>query len=267
MNWFKTPWIRLAEHTEHIDEALKDNMDTKTACEEIRRLVTLANIYIQSRLNLANGTLLRQVARYITHLMDVFGCVGFGDPLGFPSHTSDQGVDKEQVVLPFLEVIATLREEIRSKAKELKNKDLFELGDRIRDDILPNLGVRMEDYETESGTKSRLKLVDRETLMREREERLRVEETKRKEKEAKKVAQASKVVTPPVAPSLLFRHQMDKYSQWDHNGVPTHDTQGNELTKSAIKKLLKIYQTQEKKYNDYLKSQSASGDNVQSNQW
>lgn len=37
-------------------------------------------------------------------------------------------------------------------------------------------------------------------------------------------------------------------------GVPTHDQEGKELTKSQLKKLNKQYDVQEKKYNEYLKS-------------
>lgn len=38
-------------------------------------------------------------------------------------------------------------------------------------------------------------------------------------------------------------------------GMPTHDQTGKELTKSQLKKLTKMYEAQEKKYNEYLKSQ------------
>lgn len=38
-------------------------------------------------------------------------------------------------------------------------------------------------------------------------------------------------------------------------GMPTHDAKGEELSKGQLKKLQKLYQAQEKKYNDYLKSQ------------
>ena len=43
--------------------------------------------------------------------------------------------------------------------------------DSIRDEVLPNLGVRLEDHE---GQPPVIKLVDRETLLKEREEKLRV---------------------------------------------------------------------------------------------
>lgn len=35
-------------------------------------------------------------------------------------------------------------------------------------------------------------------------------------------------------------------------GFPTHDTEGKELSKGQIKKLKKLYETQEKLYKEYL---------------
>ena len=48
---------------------------------------------------------------------------------------------------------------------------MLQLCDSIRDEVLPNLGVRLEDHE---GQPPVIKLVDRETLLKEREEKLRV---------------------------------------------------------------------------------------------
>lgn len=35
-------------------------------------------------------------------------------------------------------------------------------------------------------------------------------------------------------------------------GIPTHDAEGNELSKGQVKKLQKLWQAQEKKYSEYL---------------
>ena len=40
-------------------------------------------------------------------------------------------------------------------------------------------------------------------------------------------------------------------------GIPTHDADGKELTKTQLKKLDKQFKQQEKKYNDYMKKQGA----------
>lgn len=37
-------------------------------------------------------------------------------------------------------------------------------------------------------------------------------------------------------------------------GLPTHDHEGKEISKGLIKKLQKLQQAQEKKYNEYLAS-------------
>ncbi|CAG5133259.1 unnamed protein product, partial [Candidula unifasciata] len=65
---------------------------------------------------------------------------------------------------------------------------------------------------------------------------------------------AAKEAQKRIPPSELFRKETDKYSVFDERGIPTHDASGQELTKSALKKLVKLYEAQEKKYKEYLKS-------------
>ena len=50
-------------------------------------------------------------------------------------------------------------------------KSVLQVCDTLRDDVLPNMGVRLEDKE---GKLPVIKLVDRDTLMKEREEKLKV---------------------------------------------------------------------------------------------
>ena len=50
-------------------------------------------------------------------------------------------------------------------------KETLALCDRLRDDILPELGVRLEDRE---GGAALIKLEDREVLLKERQEKLQV---------------------------------------------------------------------------------------------
>ena len=48
--------------------------------------------------------------------------------------------------------------------------------------------------------------------------------------------------------------ETDKYSAIDEKGMPTLDKEGKEVSKGQIKKLQKLYQAQEKVYNDFLQS-------------
>ena len=44
--------------------------------------------------------------------------------------------------------------------------------------------------------------------------------------------------------------------------MPTHDAEEKELSKTQLKKLTKLYEAQEKKYNDYMKSLQQDGANA-----
>ncbi|GAA56232.1 cysteinyl-tRNA synthetase [Clonorchis sinensis] len=59
-------------------------------------------------------------------------------------------------------------------------------------------------------------------------------------------------------PSEFFRNQVDKYSAFDDKGIPTHDLNGNELSKSQLKKLKKVYDAQVKRHEAFVKSKSVT---------
>ena len=87
-----------------------------------------------------------------------------------------------------------------------------------------------------------IKLVDKEELRKEREEKLALEEKKRLEKEAKKAkaaAEAAKALEEAkIPPEEMFRKEIDKYSAWDDKGVPTHLADAKEVPK--VQKCLSI---------------------------
>jgi cysteinyl-tRNA synthetase len=95
----------------------------------------------------------------------------------------------------------------------------------------------------------------KEKELRERQEKER-EAEKLKQKEELLKLQQEKDAAKKIPPSEIFKRagEAEKYSQFDSQGIPTHDAEGAPLTKSAVKKLQKLYQAQEKKYNEYLKN-------------
>ena len=86
--------------------------------------------------------------------------------------------------MPYLEALSTFRDDVRRDARGLKAVSILQACDRIRDEVLPNLGVRLEDKPEPQPTV--IKLVDKDELIRERENKLKQEEAKRLEKEKKK---------------------------------------------------------------------------------
>jgi cysteinyl-tRNA synthetase len=91
--------------------------------------------------------------------------------------------------MPYLSALATFRENIRNMARTAKNSDILKECDVIRDDVLPKLGVRLEDR----ANQTTLKLEDPEVLEKERLEKIQKELEKKQQKEnARLQAEANK---------------------------------------------------------------------------
>lgn len=63
---------RLLDTKEKVHLALCDNIDTRTALDVLRDLVTGANIYLKER-KPANQVLLYDLSAYVTKMLEVFG--------------------------------------------------------------------------------------------------------------------------------------------------------------------------------------------------
>ncbi|XP_070507049.1 cysteine--tRNA ligase, cytoplasmic [Chironomus tepperi] len=240
-----------------VHAALCDNIDTKSALDSIRELISHANIYIRDIQSAVNVQLLEEIAIYITELLQIFGAISNKNKkfIGFPAKTADgESENKEEILIPYLSALADFRKVVRESALEVKATKILQLCDELRDEILPNLSVRLEDKEG----KSVIKLVDRETLMKEKEEKKKREEQKKAEQLAKAEAQRLKdkerEEQRKINPKDMFKSQTDKYSAFDEEGLPTHDNEGKEISKGQQKKLKKLQQQQEVKYSEYLKS-------------
>ncbi|MED6294779.1 Cysteine--tRNA ligase, cytoplasmic, partial [Characodon lateralis] len=237
-----------------VHQALCDNVDTRTAVEEMRVLVSHSNSYVAGRKSSKlrpNRLLLKSIATYLTNMLKIFGAIEGSDPIGFP--VGGQTVDLESTVMPYLAVLSDFRENVRKIAREQKVTPLLQLCDVIRDDTLPELGVRLEDHE---GQPTVVKLVDKETLLKEKEEKKKMEEEKKRKKEEaarkKQEQEMAKLAKMKIPPCQMFRSEPDKYSRFDETGFPTHDAEGKELSKGQAKKLRKLYEAQEKLHNEYL---------------
>lgn len=200
---------------------------------------------------------------YITKILRIFGVIPSSEINAFGWKTTTGGqsgeINEEDIVMPFLDVLSEFREKVRSTARTIENpaikSAILKECDLIRDEKLPVLGVRLEDHE---GSATVIKYVGKEVMMRERELKEKLEKEREAEKLRKKEelarAQQEKDAQRRIPPWELFRNgpDKDKYSQFDENGIPTHDKEGNPIPKSQLKKLQKLHMAQAKKYEDYL---------------
>ncbi|EGD82565.1 cysteinyl-tRNA synthetase [Salpingoeca rosetta] len=236
---------------QHIHNALCDSIDTPLVMQLSKQLITAVNVYIKEKEaagSAPQAALLRQIGRYFTELLALFGVVETPEEIGF--HAAGAQGSMEDAVLPQLLAFAHTREAVRQTALTKKDKAVLKMCDEIRDDELPNVGVRLEDKEQGPV----VKLVDREILMQERERELAI----KREKERKKAEAAAKRAKEEeekrekakMRPQDMFKNN-PAYSQFNERGVPTHDKDGEPLPKSALKKLEKQWKAQDKLHKKY----------------
>lgn len=119
--------------------------------------------------------------------------------------------------------------------------------DEFRDSALPPLGVQLED----DATTLPFKFIDPEEWRKEEEKKKKIKIQKlRKQLAAKEreIAKWEKAATPPAS---LFDDKT-KYSDFDSEGKPTTDQEGNALPKSTLKRIAKLFSAQDKLHKQYL---------------
>jgi cysteinyl-tRNA synthetase len=118
--------------------------------------------------------------------------------------------------MPYVEILANFRGKVRSCARILKANDILRECDRLRDDVLPNIGIQLEDSNEEV---CKVKMVNREELLKEKEAKKKLELEKVMEKEKRKAeaaaAAAAKEAQRKIRPYDMFKLEKDKYSQFD----------------------------------------------------
>lgn len=161
----------LQQTQQSVHEALLDSFDTPLVLRSLINLCNTTTSYLKSKSWTSsvrpNVTVLRRIGEYMTRILTIFGVISRSgsDEIGFPLSTND-GFNPETVVLPVAKALAQFRDSVRQIARENKTVSLLQLCDALRDEILPELGIRIEDGE---GSSSAVKLVDKEELMREKQ--------------------------------------------------------------------------------------------------
>jgi cysteinyl-tRNA synthetase len=207
-----------------VHAALCDNIDTPTAVIALQDLVSAANVYMTAKARggagRPNADVLEKVAGYVTRIMRTFGCVpdDVDTEIGWDAK-SEAGANKEEVLMPFVRVLSGYRDGVRELARGKKDHaEILALSDRLRDDVLPGLGVVVDDRDD---GKALVKLVDPESLLKEREEKARVLAEKQKKaaenKAAEEAKRAAKLAKGERKPEELFKDEnsLKLYSKWD----------------------------------------------------
>lgn len=257
-----------------VHECLLDNFNTKDAMMALLRVINEANAYLRIP-NVKPSTLtLQAIAVYVTQILKVFGVVNGADDFGFGSGgggATGNGNGEDTVdgtgSESYIGAMVTFRESVRSAALESAKgggdakavlQSILQICDELRDDVLPALGVRLEDRPT--GTMWNLE--DPGVMLREMAEKSAKEKEiqigKLEKQLVARVKELDKVLSSMIKPEDLFR--TDEYSEWDVDGAPITLANGDAVSGGQIKKKKKAIEKQAKAYQDVMEK---SGDNPQ----
>ncbi|KAF9110966.1 hypothetical protein BGX27_005566 [Mortierella sp. AM989] len=249
----------LKEKQNAVHAALCDSINTPNAMSELLALVSRTNVYIKDAGKNLNVEVVNKVAQYVSKMLRTFGLDGVvSDSIGFSgAEGGAAGVSVEDVAMPYLQVLSTFRDTIRSYAREGRStQEMLALSDKLRDEDLERLGVSLDDRED---GKALIKFIPAEELAAQRQAKIQqaAEKVARKEEaaRAKEAARLAKLEKGKVSHLEMFRQSASaaEYGSFeDETGIPLTDKEGQELPKSRKKKLAKEWEVQKKLHEDYL---------------
>lgn len=236
-----------------------DNLSTPQVLKTLGDIVTSTNTYIKS---IGSGLKIEpviEVCKYVTKILDIIGFQTRPDGLGWLSGSvegeSSANGSLEDTVMPYVKVLSTFRDEVRSMAiKKVDNIEYLKLTDSIRDHDLLNLNIALDDR---NGQNSLVKFLSDEEkaemikFMQEKEAREEAKRLKKLEQQRQKeLKEQERKAKASVSPLEMFKN-IELYSAWDEQGLPTKDKEGNDVTKSMTKKLKKQWDQQKKLHEEY----------------
>ncbi|CAI5757104.1 unnamed protein product [Candida verbasci] len=246
----------LAKAQDEVNEAFCDNLSSTQAIRTLLELVSKANNYIQSTARSEiRIEVLTAITNYIVKILNVLGFETRADGLGWSHDSTSSVANEEEVILPYVKLLSQFRDSVRKLAINKSDySEILKTSDLLRSELI-NLNISLDDKPDGTALIKYLNNQEKQQLIEQQELKLKQQE----EKEAKKKAQqeekakkeAERLEMMKIPPNELFKN--DLYKEWDENGIPTIEANGEEVSKSMKKKLTKQYQQQEKLYQEYLK--------------
>ncbi|KAL6077880.1 cysteinyl-tRNA synthetase [Balamuthia mandrillaris] len=258
---------KLLSTQEAVHAAFLNNFDTPKALRKLFDIVRETNIYINRKTGTSastsnntpiRGLLVRKIAAYVAKILNVIGIqfpeYGFGAASSSASSSGGSSeVDKQtetRLIKPYLDILATLRQQIRDLAiKGAPASEFLKLTDHLRDEIMPNYGIRLEDEGSHLWTAVPAELLKQE-LQRKKENTAKqlLEKTKRRIVAlTRDIENWQSYSVPPED------YGKDKYSEFDAEGLPVKEIGGKEVSKKLQKLFPKSKKKHEENHKKYLK--------------
>lgn len=243
--------------------SLCDNLSTPFAVRHLMDLVNSSNIYLNEVGQELRIDLLIQIVKYLTKMLKVFGFDIRSDGLGWdvPSGESnvEGGVSREEIGMPFVKSLSKFRDIVRETSIARGDYNiLLEACDKLRDEDLLDLGVALDDRSDGQGALIKfLNANEKEELLKQmREKEAQLEAKRLKKEQQQKAAEEKERLRKEkagISPVEMFKlgEYSTQFSEWDAEGLPTKTVDGEEVSKSAKKKLVKLQTAQKKLYDEF----------------
>ena len=202
--------------------------------------------------------LIYTVGKYISDILKCLGLVYNTDFVDYfrTSGEGDSNKNAEEILTPYMDVLTKFRHEVKNAiVVEKDEKKILKLCDQLRDDILPELGVRIEDKGNEG---SLWKFFDKEQYMKEKEKEKELKENKKKQKEEEAKQREMKL---SMSAKEYYATLTDKYSAFDELGIPIKNAKGNDISKEQYNKLKKEFAKHDKQHQKWLEKKKKKNDN------
>lgn len=244
---------------ENVHKQFCDNLNVPAVLKSLSDIISKSNTYIQTAGADIKIEYLLNVCQYVTKTLNILGFDKRDDSLGWRDENTEASSSGsvEDIVLPYVKVLCNFRDEVRESAINKEDFSKFlKLSDKVRDTDLLNLNISLDDRQGQSSLIKFLTDAEKEELIKIIEEK----ELRQKEKELKKIQQQKlkeqqeleKKEKAKTKPEDMFKSQTDLYSEFDsETGLPSKDKEGNEVTKSMLKKLKKLQDAQKKLHLQY----------------
>eukprot|EP00123_Amoebidium_parasiticum_P013235 comp21843_c3_seq1/m.31198 comp21843_c3_seq1/g.31198 ORF comp21843_c3_seq1/g.31198 comp21843_c3_seq1/m.31198 type:complete len:629 (-) comp21843_c3_seq1:231-2117(-) len=218
----RTLMARLHSIREQVATALADDFNTPLALLKLLELVS--DTHSATKRGPLQCGVIAEVRDYVAHMLQIFGV-----DVGSQVLSVQQGglsIDANALAGALAHFRHDVRNTVLHAVKEASGQSAFKailrLCDEIRDKTLPPIGVRLQDREGDPTWQ----LVDPRAHPMDQSD------------EPKPHRPRPGKPAPTVPPEELFRNNPE-YSRFDEKGIPTHDQDGQELSKNSRKKLAK----------------------------
>jgi len=234
---------------EAIHAAFLQNFDTPEVLKQLLDVIHLANVYtnqMRAKNEPPKAFILHKIAKYIAHILGVMGIEFPEHGFGVESASGSSLAGNKEI----LDALAAFRGDVRAAAKEQKpHVDFLKLTDRLRDEVMPELGIRLEDDGAHLWTAVpaevlKKEIADKKLIAVQAAVKQKTTQKNNLERDLKRLEEASQ------DPQAWLQER--GYSQFDEQGIPTHDPKGELLKKGPRSKLQKEIQKRKKDHAKYL---------------